>query len=78
MKHVDEAINKIDKAFQIYRKMENSKHFLNLSELRTTDLENILESHKIKRKIKKFEKKKILAMILKNRLHEHEFHLKSE
>ena len=43
--------------------MENSlKHFLNLSELRTTDLENILEeSHKIKKgKIKNLKRKKYL------------------
>ena len=46
--------------------MGNSlKHFLNLSDLRTKDIENILEeSHKIKKgKSKKFNKKKILAMI---------------
>ena len=46
--------------------MKNSlKHFLNLSELKTTDIKTILEeSHRIKKgKGKKFKTKKILAMI---------------
>ena len=46
--------------------MKNSlKHFLNLSELKTSDIKTILEeSHRIKKgKGKKFKTKKILAMI---------------
>ena len=68
MKHVDEAIAKIDKAFPIYKNIMTKlfRHFLNLDEIDTNEINLILkESHKVKKnyKEKQFTEKKILAMI---------------
>ena len=75
-KHVEEAIKKIDKAFE--KVNEKIRHFLNLDELSKKDVHEILLNSHTKEELrqKKLQKKKILAMILENHQQEQEFHLR--